>query len=68
MNTLYLYEDEATSKIALMVSRMVGMGACAFMNRLRRGSVMARLSWSWGKGETCSRPFPNGGSPFQGKP
>lgn len=30
MNTLYLYEDEATSKIALMVSRMVGMGACAF--------------------------------------
>lgn len=30
MNTLYLYEDEATLKIALMVSRMVGMGACAF--------------------------------------
>ena len=29
MNTLYLYEDDVSEKIARMVSPMVGMGACA---------------------------------------
>ena len=68
MNTLYLYEDEATSKDSPYGQpKWSAWGPAHFMNRLRRGSVTGQVVLVMGEGETCSRPFPNGGIPFQGK-
>lgn len=68
MNTLYLYEDEETSKIALMVSRMVGMGACAFYESPPSWQRYGQVVLVMGERGDMLSSFPNGGSPFQGKP